>query len=100
MKLKKEELFNIAKLIDEGKCFLEIAFIYKTGRTYMHNLGRRYQMHGFDALLCKGNWRNFSPEYKKEIINRHYSGASISSLAIEINVVILLYDPGLKNMKI
>lgn len=86
MKLKKEELFNIAKLIDEGKSFLEIAFIYKTGRTYMHNLVRRYQMHGVDALLCKGNWRNFSPKYKKEIIDRHYSGASISSLAIEINV--------------
>ena len=87
MKLKKEDLFNIAKLIDEGKSHLEIASIYKTGKTYMHNSVRRYQMHGVDALLCKGNWRNFSPEYKKEIIDRHYSGASISSLAIEINVV-------------
>ena len=86
MKLKKEDYLKIAKLVDEGKSFLEIAFIYKTGRTYMHNLVRRYQMHGVDALLCKGNWRNFSPEYKKEIIDRHYSGASISSLAIEINV--------------
>lgn len=86
MKLSKEDLFNIAKLIDEGKSYLEIAFIYKTGKTNMHNLVRRYQMHGVDALLCKGNWRDFSPEYKKEIIDRHYSGASISSLAIEINV--------------
>ena len=86
MKLSKEDLFNIAKLIDEGKSYLEIAFIYNTGKTNMHNLVRRYQMHGVDALLCKGNWRNFCPEYKKEIIDRHYSGASISSLAIEINV--------------
>lgn len=86
MKLKKEDLLNIAKLIDNGKSYLEIAFIYKTGKTYMHNLVRRYQMHGIDALTCKGNWRNFSPQYKKEIIDRHYSGTSVSSLAIEVNV--------------
>ena len=56
MKLKKEDLFNIAKLIDEGKSYLEIAFIYKTGKTYMHNLVRRYQV----------NKLNFVPGFIKK----------------------------------
>jgi transposase len=86
MKLKKEDYLKIAKFIEEGKSYIEIAAIFRMGKTNIHNLVRRYQMHGADALCYKGNWRNFTPEFKEQIVNKHYSGCSISSLAIECNV--------------
>ena len=86
MKLKKEDYLKIAKLADEGKSYIEIASIFRIGKTNIHNLVRRYQMHGIEALTSKGNWRNFTPEFKEQIVKQHYSGRSISSLAIECNV--------------
>ena len=87
MRLTKDDLFKIAKLIDEGKSYLEIAFIFRVNKTSMNNLVRRYKMHGVEAITCKGHWRNFTPEFKEEIVKKYYSGNSISSLAVECNVV-------------
>ena len=72
--------------MDEGKSYIEIATIFRMGKTNIHNLVRRYQTHGIEALTSKGNWRNFTPEFKEQIVKQHYSGRSISSLAIECNV--------------
>ena len=86
MKLKNENFYEIANLVDKGLSYIKIAQLYNVGKTNIHNIVRRYQMHGIDALTCKGKWRNFTEQFKLEIINRHYRGESISSLAIECNV--------------
>ena len=86
MKFKKEDFYKIASLVDEGKGYREIARIFNANAAYIQRIVRCYKTHGIEAIICKGSWRNFTPEYKEQIVMKHYLGASISSLAIKINV--------------
>ena len=87
MKLKEKDFYEIANLVDKGYSDVRIAQLYNIGKTNVNNFARRYKMHGIDAITCKGKWRNFTETFKLEIINRHYKGESVSSLAVECNVI-------------
>ena len=96
MKLKEEDFYEIANLVDQGMSYTKIAQLYNVGKTNIYNLVRRYKKHGIDAITCKGNWRNFTESYKLEIINRHYMGESITFLAIECNVTLSVIQTWIK----
>ena len=85
MKLKDEDLKEIAKLVDEGYTHREIAFKFGINRTVMYSITKRYKKHGLEKLL-HGKSKSFTPDEKLAIINRYYAGESKTSLAIEINV--------------
>lgn len=85
MKLKDEDLKEIAKLVDEGYTHRKIAFKFGINRTVMYSITERYKKHGLEAIL-HGRSKTFSIEEKIAIINRYYAGESKSSLSIEINV--------------
>lgn len=96
MKLKEEDFYEIANLVDQGMSYIKIAQLYNVGKTNIYNLVRRYKKHGIEAITCKGNWRNFSESFKLEIINRHYMGESITFLAIECNVTLSVIQTWIK----
>ena len=84
MKLKDEDIKEIARLIDEGWSYIKLACKFNMGKTNMNSLVRRYKMHGLEGILHTHS-KSFTIEEKIAIINRYYSGESKSSLAIEIN---------------
>ena len=96
MKLKEEDFYEIANLVDQGMSYTKIAQLYNVGKTNIYNLVRRYKKHGIEAITCKGNWRNFTESFKLEIINRHYMGESITFLAIECNVTLSVIQTWIK----
>lgn len=85
MKLKNEDIKEIARLIDEGWTAGRLSNKYNIGKTNMNSLVRRYKMHGIEAIL-HGQSKTISVDEKIAIINRYYARESITSLAIEINV--------------
>ena len=85
MRLKDEDLKEIARLVDEGHGLGYIADKYAYSLGSMKELIRRYKKHGIDGIL-HGNSKSFTTDEKLEVIKRHYAGESISSLAIDINV--------------
>lgn len=84
MKLKDDDLKEIAKLIDDGWSYRKLAVKFRLGKSSMYSIVSRYRIHGIDGILHKGS-RTFTIEEKIAIINRYYAGESKSSLAIEIN---------------
>ena len=84
MKLKDEDIKEIARLIDEGWSYIKLACKFNMGKTNMNSLVRRYKMHGLEGIL-HAHSKSFTIEEKIAIINRYYSGESKSFLAIEIN---------------
>ena len=85
MKLRNEDLKEIAKLIDKGESVGYIARRYNYKRQAMQELILRYQKHGLEGIL-HGESKKFTINEKIAIINRYYQGESMRSLAIEINV--------------
>ena len=85
MKLKDEDLKEIARLVDEGLGPGYIANKYSYNIVNMKRLIRRYKKHGLKGIL-HSKPKSFTIEEKLAIINRYYAGESQRSLAIEINV--------------
>ena len=85
MKLKDEDLKEIARLVDEGWTRYQLASKYNYPNGAMYNIIKRYQLHGIKGIL-HGRSKTFSIEEKIAIINRYYAGESKASLSIEINV--------------
>ena len=86
MRLKDEDIKEIARLVDDGYSPGYIANQFNYSRSNMESIVLRYKKHGLNGILHKSNNEKFSAEEKKSIINRYYSGESKRSLAIEINV--------------
>ena len=86
MKLKDKDITEIAKMIDNEESVTKIALKFNCNLSSVKGIVARYKRHGLDGILHKKTRENFSPEYKIEIVNRFYSGCSVNSLAIEINV--------------
>lgn len=86
MKLKKEDLIELGKMVDMDVPISKMVEYFGLNRSHVKSLIKRYKKHGIDGILHKEESYNFTPEYKLEIINRYYSGESKSSLAIELNV--------------
>ena len=86
MKFKDEDIIIISKMIEKGFSYKKIALKFNCNASVMQRIVRRYKLHGLDGIIRKENNRNFDPQFKLEIINRHYSGESKLSLATEINV--------------
>lgn len=86
MRLKDEDIKEIARLVDDGYSARYIAnqFNYSTGS--MEAIVLRYKKHGLNGILHKTNSNKFTIEQKISIINRYYSGESQRSLAVELNV--------------
>ena len=85
MKLRNEDLKEIARLVDEGYGYWTIAGMFNYSKGTMQALVARYKKHGLEAIL-HGVSKTFSIEEKIAIINRYYAGESKASLSIEINV--------------
>ena len=85
MRLKNEDLKEIARLADDGYSPGYIANKYNYPRQSMQRIIARYKKHGLEAIL-HGVSKAFSIEEKIAIINRYYAGESKNSLSIEINV--------------
>ena len=86
MRLKKEDLIQLATMVDEGYSLYEIAKRLGCVKSVIDEKVRRYKLHGIEGILHKEESYKFTPEFKMEIINRYYAGESKNSLAIEINV--------------
>ena len=84
MRLKDEDLKEIAKLIDEGWSRYQLANKYNYPNGAMYNIVGRYKKHGLEGIL-HGESKTFTIEEKIAIIKRYYTGESKSSLAIELN---------------
>ncbi len=87
MRLKDEDLKKIARLVDEGYSYINIANMINYQTSAMQRIVRRYKIHGLEGILHSKS-KFFTIEEKIAIINRYYAGESKSSLAIEINVSI------------
>ena len=85
MKLKEEDILEIARMIDEGIGRARIATKFDLNETTVYRLIARYKLHGINAIL-HSEQRQYTIEEKMAVINRYYQGQSKSSLAIEINV--------------
>ena len=85
MKLKDEDLKKIARLVDEGYSYINIANMINYPTSAMQRIVRRYKIHGLEGILHSKS-KFFTIEEKIAIINRYYAGESKSSLAIELNV--------------
>ena len=86
MRLKKEDLIEIANMVDNEVSIRKIALKFNYNERSMYRIVNRYKVHGIEGILHKADSNNFSTEFKMEIINRYYSGESKNSLATEINV--------------
>lgn len=89
MKLKDEDIKEIARLIDEGWSYIKLACKFNKDKTNMDSLVRCYKMHVLEGILHT-NSKSFTIEEKIAIINQYCSGESKNSLAIEINVKIAI----------
>jgi transposase len=85
MKLKDEDLKELARLVDDGYSPGYIAKKYNYDRVSMYRIIARYKKHGLKGIL-HGKEKAFTVEEKIAIINRYYAGESKTSLAIELNV--------------
>ena len=85
MKLKDEDILEIARMIDEGIGRARIATKFNLNETTVYRLIARYKLHGINAIL-HSEQRQYTIEEKMAVINRYYQGQSKSSLAIEMNV--------------
>ncbi len=85
MRLKDEDLKEIARLVDEGYGSWTIAGMFNYSKGDMHKIVSRYKKHGLKGIL-HGKSKSFTIEEKLAIINRYYAGESKTSLSIEINV--------------
>lgn len=85
MRLKDEDIKEIARLVDEGYGSAYLANKYNYPRGGMQKLISRYKRHGLIGIL-HGTSKSFTIEEKIAIINRYYAGESKRSLAIELNV--------------
>jgi len=85
MKLTEERIIKICKLIDDGYSFRTLPVKAGISRGTANYIILRYRKHGINGLINRKNI-TYTPEIKKSIIERHYSGESICSLAIELNV--------------
>jgi transposase-like protein len=85
MRLKEQDIIEIAKMIDDDISSTRIALKFNYSEGTMGEIARRYKKHGLDAILHHRKSQHYSPDFKLEIINRYYSGESICSLAVEIN---------------
>lgn len=85
MRLKDEDLKEIARLVDEGWTRNQLANKYNYSSGSIEKIIKRYKMHGLEAIL-HGRSKTFSIEEKIAIIDRYYAGESKNSLSIEINV--------------
>ena len=84
-KLTKENLINITQHIDKGYGYRHIARIFGIANRTASDIMRKYKLHGLDGLIAREN-KSYEPEFKLEIIQRIYNGASIRSTAIELNI--------------
>ena len=91
MRLKDEDIKEIARLVDKGYSHRSIATKYNYSSGSMENIVKRYKVHGLQGIL-HGHSNSFSIDKKVEIINRYYAGESKNSLAIEINVNIAVIN--------
>lgn len=85
MKLNDKDIIEIAKMIDNDESITHIAFKFNYSLGAMKRIVARYKKHGLDAVLHSGTCKEFTQQFKLEIINRYYKGESKNSLAIEIN---------------
>ena len=85
MKLKDEDLKEIARLVDEGYSYRRLAPKFGINNGTMNRIIKRYKKHGLKGILHSKS-KTFSIEEKIAIINRYYAGESKTSLAIELNV--------------
>ncbi len=85
MRLKNEDLKEIARLTDDGYSQSYIANKYNYTREGMQRIIARYKKHGLEGIL-HGKSKAFTVEEKIAIINRYYAGESQRSLSIELNV--------------
>ena len=85
MKLKDEDIIEIAKLVDAGWSYKKIATKFGVNSSVAYRLIKRYKLHGLNAVLHKEH-KTYTIDEKLKIINRFYAGESISSLSAEINV--------------
>ena len=85
MRLKDEDIKEIARLVDEGYSYRRLAPKFGVSNSTMDMIIKRYKKHGLDRIL-HGKSKSFTIEEKLAIINRYYAGESQRSLAIELNV--------------
>ncbi len=85
MRLKDEDLKEIARLVNDGYGSRTIARMFNYPMGSMYIVVGRYKKHGLEGIL-HGKSKSFTTEEKIVIINRYYAGESKTSLAIELNV--------------
>jgi transposase-like protein len=85
MRLKDEDIKEIARLVDERYSSGYIASKYNYPRQAMQCIIARYQKHGLEGIL-HSKPKIFTVDEKINIINRYYAGESQRSLAIDLNV--------------
>ena len=85
MRLKDEDIKEIARLVDEEYSAVYIANKFNYPRQSMQKIIARYKRHGLIGIL-HGKSKSFSIDEKLVIIKRYYAGESKSSLAVELNV--------------
>jgi transposase len=85
MRLKDEDIKEIARLVDEGYSSGYIANKYNYPRQSMQCIIARYKKHGLEGIL-HSKPKIFTVDEKINIINRYYAGESQRSLAIDLNV--------------
>ena len=85
MRLKDEDLKEIARLADDGYSPSYIANKYNYTRQGMQRIIARYKKHGLKGVLHSKS-KSFTIEEKLAIINRYYHGESQRALSIELNV--------------
>ena len=86
MRLKDEDIIEIARMVDCGFTLTEISQKFNYNKSSMKIIIRRYKRHGLQGILHSETNHNFTADFKLEIIKRYYNGESKNSLAIEINV--------------
>ena len=85
MKLKNEDIKEIARMADEGISRTEIATTFNLNESTIYRLIARYKLHGINAIL-HSKQHQYTIEEKIAVINRYYRGESKSLLATEMNV--------------
>lgn len=94
-KLSIEDKKEIVKLrLEQGISTEALAIRYGINGSTVAELICKYKMHG-DKIFIK-QYRSFTPEIKLEVINRHLSGESKKSLAVEYNIKRAMIDQWLK----
>ena len=84
-KMTKEKLIEIIACINNGYGARKIAKMFNITPYKASSIKRKYEMHGLDGIINREN-RTYDSNFKYEMVQKFYNGASISSISVELNV--------------